>query len=224
MDGAELVVVPGGEFLMGAEDGGPDASPQVRRVLAPFLIDRHEVTVGQYRRFCFATGRKLPPQPEGVTDHHPVVRVSWPEANAFARWAGRRLPTEAEWEKAARGGDGRHYPWGAADEEARRNGSGAGDGFPVLAPAGSFPTGASPFGALDTAGNAWEWCADWYEEGYYLTGPSQDPGGPAAGTERVVRGGSYLLGEAALRSSFRNHLDPNATWEDIGFRCAADLK
>lgn len=224
VDGAELVLVPAGDFVLGAEDANEDERPLRRIVLAPFLIDRHEVTVAQFRRFCDASGRRMPPQPAGSTGRHPVVNVPWTEANAYARWAGRRLPTEAEWEKAARGGDGRAFPWGAADAPSRRNGAGGGDGHERLAPAGSFPGGAGPTGALDLSGNAFEWCADWYGEGYYLTGPVQDPKGPAQGKERVVRGGSFLVGEASLRTSFRNHLEPARAFEDIGFRCAADLK
>jgi formylglycine-generating enzyme required for sulfatase activity len=220
VDGAELVLVPGGDFLLGNEEGAEDEKPLRRIQVAAFLVDRHEVTVAQYRRYCQKSGRNLPPQPAGSTDRHPVVSVTWFDAEAYAKWAGRRLPSEAEWEKAGRGTKGDPFPWGAADDPKRRNGPGPADGHPGMAPCGSFPSGAGPFGVLDSLGNAWEWTADWYAADYYLTGPMKDPRGPEAGTEKVVRGGSFLVGPKPFRLTFRNHTHATSRFDDMGFRCA----
>ena len=223
-DGAELVYVPEGECVVGAAEGPADEGPGRKVAVPAFLIDRHEVTVLQYQRFCRAVQRALPPQPAGSTDLHPVVNVSWNDADAFAKWAKRRLPTEAEWEKAARGSAGLAFPWGDRDDPALRNGPGAEDGHEGLAPAASFLKGQSPFGALDVAGNAWEWCADWYAPEAWRSAQPRDPKGPSKGDRRVVRGGSFLLGGPPVRITFRNSAVPGFRFEDIGFRCALSLK
>lgn len=223
LDGAELVYVPDGTGVTGSEDGAPDERPLLRVQVSAFLVDRHEVTVGQFRRFCQAVGRPLPPQPPGGSDRHPVVNVSFGDAETFARWAKRRLPTEAEWERAARGPGGNPFPWGAADDPAKRNGPGPGDGHAGLAPCGSILSGQSPFGVLDAVGNVWEWCSDWYSKDAYRAGATKDPQGPKSGTERAVRGGSYLLGPP-MRASFRNRAAPGVHFEDLGFRCVLPLR
>jgi hypothetical protein len=208
VDGGEMVFVPGGVYILGADDGTPHERPARKVTLAAFLIDRHEVTVGQYRRFATALKARVPPQPEGSTDRHPVVNVDFVSAAAYAKWSGKRLPTDDEWEAAARGPAGRAYPWGTEDDPAKRNGAGDADGHAGLAPAAAIPAGASSVGAFDMLGNAWEWCA-----------------GSFAGTpgSKSVRGGSWRLLGQPIRASFRNGVDPQVRWDDLGFRCAAGV-
>ena len=190
-DGAELVWVPPGEFMMGSDDGERREKPIHRVVLDGYWIYKHPVTVGQYRLFCAATGRALRHAPPwGWQEEHPIVNVSWEYATAYAQWAGVSVPTEAEWEKAARGTDGRTFPWGDEWDRAKCCSS-VGLRRSSVNFVGSLHEGASPYGALDMAGNVWEWTADWYEETYYAFSPEKHPTGPFFGTHRVVRGGSW---------------------------------
>ncbi|MCK6481414.1 MAG: bifunctional serine/threonine-protein kinase/formylglycine-generating enzyme family protein [Planctomycetes bacterium] len=221
-DGSEMVLVPAGPFLMGSDRDAPDEGPARQVHLSPFLVDRHEVTIWQFRRYCEAVKRPLPDQPPGANDRHPVVNVTWEEAREYAAWAGKCLPTEAQWEKAARGTDGRAFPWGNAppgDDEARYQDPGE-DG---PASAGSFPAGMSPCGCLDMVGNAWEWVADWYAADYYRTGPSRDPIGPVEGTSRVLRGGAWNDPRERLRVTKRRRSQPGSRFGFVGFRCVKDL-
>jgi formylglycine-generating enzyme required for sulfatase activity len=225
IDGATMVFVPAGEFLMGSpEDEGDEDEHPLRTVyLDDYYIDRTEVTVAAYRRFCAATKRAMPPEPEWKwQDTHPIVNVSWSDASAYAAWAGKALPTEAQWEKAARGTDGQQYPWGDMWDGAKCSNS-VGKNPKKTSPVGNFPAGASPYGALDMAGNVWEWCADWYEAGNYRTAPAHNPTGPATGRSRVLRGGSWGdITDRSLQTATRNVDYFPGDWDgSFGFRCAA---
>jgi formylglycine-generating enzyme required for sulfatase activity len=220
-----MVFLPGGAFARGCVKGDSlctaDEQPRRRILLSPFAIGKTEVTVGQFRHFAEATGTPLPSQPTWSGDHFPVVNVTWQEAQAFCAWLGGRLPTEAEWEFAARGGqEGYRYPSGnsISHEEANFDGVEGRDQFAKAAPVGQFPP--NPFGLFDMLGNVWEWCLDWYGEAYYAKSPEQDPQGPETGERKVVRGGSFTSDPGRLRLSYRGHLKPEERWVFTGFRCA----
>jgi formylglycine-generating enzyme required for sulfatase activity len=221
VDEAVYVYVPAGEFTMGAGDGEADERPVHRVVVDAFWIMRTEVTNAQYDR-CVRAGVCTAPDNDVWRDvrfaEHPVTHVSWEQASTYAQWVGGSLPTEAQWEKAARGVDLRTYPWGNAEPTANLlnfEGSGIGGTSAV----GSYPAGASPYGALDMAGNVWEWVNDWYGEEYYSQSPSDNPPGPETGTYRVLRGGSWGYGDYVVRSADRNGVGPDF-WSDLnGFRC-----
>ncbi len=223
-DGAILVRIPGGDFLMGSREGGGralDEQPQRRVHISEFLIDKTEVTWRQFRRFAEAEGVPLPRIPvSGAPDDYPISFSLWEEASAYCDWVGGRLPTEAEWEKAARGTDGREYPWG--DEwDARRCNSISG-GLHRPESVGSHSDCVSPYGVLDMPGSMWEWSADRYGEGYYADAPLRDPQGPAEGSLRVKRGGAWMSQPAWLRSAYRAKASPTSRNADHGFRCAQD--
>jgi formylglycine-generating enzyme required for sulfatase activity len=239
-DGAPMVLIPPGEFLMGEDTrryavGDPtyNYAPKHQVYLDAFYMDKYEVTTARYAKFLEASQRPTPRFWSEVkldTDgDRPVIGVRWEDADAYCNWVGKRLPTEAEWEKAARGPDGRKYPWG--DEAPSRSlasydwpGVRFWQGYGTLSPVGSYEEGKSPYGIYDLAGNVWEWVADWYNRNYYLTGPKENPKGPATGKERVVRGGSWRHAPELLRSSYRNHYEPSALpFTYLGFRCAKDL-
>jgi sulfatase modifying factor 1 len=243
-DGAEMIWVPAGSFTMGM--GDEDIAKLVKErqgwkaewffgekpkhtvTLDGYWIYKYEVTLAQYKKFCKETGRTVPDQPKWSSDAHPAVNITWEQAQAYGQWAGTRLPTEAEWEKAARGDDSRIFPWGNAwDEEKCNNWSDhqkIGGGYQALrgAPVGSYPASASPYGCQDMAGNAWEWVTDWYDPVYYADSPKMNPGGPEIGEMRVMRGGSWGSSSKSLRTTTRNAEAPDLSYrDDGGFRCAA---
>ena len=224
--GGTMVAVPAGEFWMGCNEQvdkqcGSDEKPYHKVYLDAFYIDKFLVTQGKYNE-CVSSGKCSANQKyDGFTgDRQPVVGVSWEYAKSYCEWAGKRLPTEAEWEKAARGTDGRIYPWGNGIDTTKANYSDSKIGKTTNV--GSYPSGASPYGALDMAGNVWEWVADWYGENYYRNSPSKNPPGPDSGTYRVLRGGSWTLSARFLRSSTRLRDNPTYRSADNGFRCLRD--
>jgi len=216
-----MVYVPAGEFIMGSDKGDSDERPVHTVYLDVFYIDKTEVTNAQYRQ-CVEAGTCDTPVKTIYYDHadyaqHPVVYVSWDDADTYCRWAGKRLPTEAEWEKAARGTDGRTYPWGEGLDCDHAQYSEC-DGGTV--PVGSKPEGVSPYGALDMVGNVWEWVADWYDPGYYSQSPGRNPLGPDSGEGRVLRGGSWHSNQRFARCAYRVGGNPRYWYFYVGFRCA----
>jgi formylglycine-generating enzyme required for sulfatase activity len=215
-----MVVVAAGTFTMGSPfgDGFADEDPEHVVTLREFAIERTEVSVADFERSPLT----LPRQPEwNWGPDQPVVNVTWHEAAQYCEWAGKRLPTEAEWEKAARGPNRLSFPWGNQWSVGKANSGVDGDGHAHAAPVGSFLAGASPYGALDMSGNVWEWVADWYREDAYASSPSSDPTGPSRGTERVARGGSFE-GQASVnvRTAVRQPLKASERRPSVGFRCA----
>ena len=222
----DWVRIPAGTFEMGCVPADNECSENEKprhavTIGKPFLMMIRPVTAAQYRRFAQATGREAALAPAFVQgDDHPVVGVVWNDAVAYCSWAGGRLPTEAEWEYAARGGkDGLKYPWGnsISHDDANFKGTGGRDQWKHTSPVGSFA--ANGFGLFDMAGNVWEWCADLYGEKYYASSPSVDPQGPASGSSRVLRGGSWDFDPKSLRTSFRGWILPWGGCDSGGFRC-----
>jgi formylglycine-generating enzyme required for sulfatase activity len=230
-----MVTVPAGWFLMGSDPNrdraaGPQEQPQHQVYLDAFQIDRYEVSNVDYLRFILVTGTDWPPFwreqpfPEKMA-RHPVINVSWQEADAYCRWAGKRLPTEAEWEKAARGEDGRIFPWG--DEPAgwiksniAHSGSKRGFKYPPLANVNRYDKGVSPYGVYQMAGNVSEWVADWFDPEYYRRADNENPKGPESGDLKVFRGGSWNEDPEVARSAGRNAGEPDRKSYLTGFRCA----
>jgi formylglycine-generating enzyme required for sulfatase activity len=222
-----MVLVPAGEFPMGSEQGDDDEQPIHRVFLDSFYLDTFEVTNGQFAKFVSVIQSE---PPWGFADQEtPVVRadqpvrwVNWLEATGYCLWAGKRLPTEAEWEKAARGTDGRVYPWGNEPPTPVHAVFGLKEGAETVSPIGNRDKGMSPYGVHDLAGNLYEWVADWYDEAVYKPSPTINPRGPAAGATKVQRGGSYINSPYRLRASFRTKGDPTEHDPNVGFRCAHD--
>jgi sulfatase modifying factor 1 len=224
----EMVVIPAGPFVRGTTNGGFDEQPQRTISLETFSIDRYEVTNHQYQQFVLATGHRKAGPPSRYAKsiskmrgpNQPVVYVSWDDANEYCRWKGKRLPTEAEWEKAMRGTDARLWPWGNQEKANGANWARVQDGHEVSARVGSFSTDTSPYGVMDGAGNVMEWVADWYQEAYYKEAPDKDPPSPEFGTFRVMRGGGYTTTGGDIRITSRSKMVPDFRDETIGFRCA----
>lgn len=261
-----MVLIPGGDFQMGTENGFTFEKPVHMVKVRPFYMDSHEVTVADFRRFVeqtryvtemekqgqsqafdFNRGQWMDvsraswrfPQGKGnaaAKPKQPVTQVSWNDAVAYAKWEGKRLPTEAEFEFAARGGlKDAEYSWG---NELRPNGkcvanwwqgtfpaqNNLEDGFAGPAPVGSFPPNG--YGLYDITGNAWEWCADWFDKTYYSRSPKVDPQGPESGDVRVIRGGSFMCSEnycTGFRVAARNRKPPTQGSNNVGFRCVLDV-
>jgi formylglycine-generating enzyme required for sulfatase activity len=250
-DGIIMVYIPSGKFKMGSNDYDNEKPPH-RVYLDGFWMGKYEVTVKQFGLFVKDTGYVTQAESsigaytwtgekwekkEGINwrnpgfeqeDNQPVVCVSWIDAMKYCKWLSRkkgltfRLPTEAQWEKAARGSDRRKYPWGDQDPDEIL----ANFNFKIekTAPVDSNPKGASPYGLLDMAGNVWEWCMDWYDENYYKSSPDRNPASPDSGTSRVVRGGCWSYDAGYLRCAARGDGRPSFRYDYVGFRLCQDNK
>lgn len=258
------VFVPAGSFMMGNEYGPGDEHTVHTVTLDAFWIDRTEVTNEQYAAFVAETGYETTAEHEGGghtyenqvwnftpganwlsplgpesnlagMDHHPVVLVSWDDAEAFCAWSGERLPTEAEWEYAARGPEAPTYPWGSTFNSANLNfcdrnctlswsDQAADDRYQFSAPVISYANGASWVGAINMAGNVWEWVNDNYAADYYPSSPVLSPSGPQGGAHRVIRGGAWYNSANGVRATDRGHNEPDQRTDSIGFRCATSLR
>lgn len=261
----EMVLIPAGEFAMGSNDGPPYEQPVHTVKLSAFWLDKTEVTVAQFRKFVEATKyvtdaekfgwsavfdpaekewakvdganwrQPMGPNHREAKDDEPVMQVSWNDAVAFASWAGKRLPTEAEWEYAARGGlAGKTYIWGDELTPGGKfmanfwQGSFPGrdetkDGFASVAPVKSFPPNG--YGLYEMTGNVWEWCADWYSPAYYAQSPKENPQGLSFAQERSMRGGSWMCANnfcTNYRVAGRSHATVDSGLNNLGFRCARD--
>ena len=236
-DYKEMVLIPAGTFIMGKADSRLDAAPH-RVEVSAFYMDIYEVTNAEYKKFIDATGHPAPfldpvkyPLAEKYNWHNnlfpagsdslPVVLVSWHDAQAYARWCGKKLPTEAQWEMAARSLSDLEYPWGDQWDSTRVNTRQ--NGRLAAAAVGAFSTGATSQGIHDMIGNVWEWCADWYGKDYYTGSTLKDPQGPAAGATRVVRGGSWdTFKPERLKAYSRESFPPSSRRHDLGFRCVLE--
>lgn len=235
VEDSTMVLIPEGTFLRGSAqgDGRSDETPQTEIFVKSFHIDMFEATYGQYLNFLSQTGHREPFNvfgensifsQKGIMDL-PVVQVTWNDAQDYCDWVGKRLPTEAEWEKAARGSDGRKYPWGNITPTSERAnydtewGEGA-----ALHSVGSHPSGVSPYGIHDMSGNIREWVSDWYSEDYYAHSPSRNPEGPQSGLLKVIRGGSWHSLNSDIRAAARGKGGFALKTHGVGFRCAKDAE
>ncbi len=254
-----MVDVPAGTLRMGAEDGEPAERPVHVVAMSAFSIDRLETTNADFGEFVSATAHVTDAERAGVGWHwdgawrevrgadwrhphgpgstinrlarHPVVQVSWRDAQDYCAWRGKRLPSEAEWERAARGTGDRVYPWGDAPprEGARYRASygsdrcchaDRGDGYLFTAPVGTFPLGRSPFGVEDLAGNVWEWVEDSFDEMFYARSPAADPVNRSPAGRKIIRGGGWGNDPRGLRSTLRHANPPDIGLSMVGIRCA----
>lgn len=245
----EMVRVPAGSFIMGSDkkvdhNAYRPEFPQRNVYVDAFEIDKFEVTTVQFLKFVLATNR--PPLIDWQYDggnfqetmvNHPVMHVSWFDADTYCKWAAKRLPTSAEWEKAARGEDGRIYPWGnepAGLSRANFGRTGLSGPvrdrperlllYPPIISVDKYENAVSPYGVFQMAGNVAEWTADWYDPDYYKNAPNRNPKGPEKGTQKAFRGGGWIDSTPSVRPAQRNGADPNTKMNWLGFRCARDLK
>ncbi|MBD0315060.1 MAG: SUMF1/EgtB/PvdO family nonheme iron enzyme [Nitrospiraceae bacterium] len=235
-DPVRMVTIPAGTFLMGNPEGTgrADEWPQRSVHLDTYVIDQVEVTNERYLTFVTATGHRNPPNPYGTgpllsvkgIEQLPVVQTTWYDAKAYCSWAKKRLPTEAEWEKAARGTDGRRFPWGNEPAALQRaNYDREWEDEKTLSPVGTLPTGDSPYGVKDMAGNAREWVSDWYDAEYYRHAPDRNPQGPdKKGVVRSIRGGSWHSPETDVTTSARGRGGFALQTHGTGFRCARSVE
>lgn len=235
-DGATMVLVPAGKFMMGSKEDDKSAQeaekPSHSVELDAYYLDQYEVTTTRYAIFLQKTNRVASAYwSKQVLERHgekPIIGVDWYDATAYCSWAGKRLPTEAEWEKAARGTDQRLYPWGnvAPNHQLANYDRGSDfNNYEVLTNVGSYKDGRSPYGAYDMAGNVWEWTADWYDENYYRyeQRSMSNPKGPSSGQHRVVRGGAWGDASGRMRSAIRYRRSATARHDFLGFRCVRDI-
>ena len=253
-DGAFLVLVPTGSFVIGSNNGDNDEKPKRKIYVNSFWIDQHELSASRFARFVIQTRYKTTAEKKGwswVWDStlkkgrgwwkkekgaswknpkgsssdwkkipdQPVSQVTWFDANSYCSWAGREMPTEAQWERAARGDDERIFPWGNQRDPRNANLKGKKDGYSGVSPVGSFPKGASVFGVLDMSGNVWEWVADWYASTHYQSIKLKNPLGPLKGKKKVIRGASWGSKLSWSRVSNRYSRNRNYRNNKIGFRC-----
>lgn len=232
-DRAPMAAIAGGSFEMGVKIGDPDEVPAHKVLISAFLLDKTEVTLRDYgrcvdARVCKAVAPAVTAAGDDagvvITDDHPVVGTTWYDAKKYCEWVGKRLPTEAEWEYAARRGrNGGLYPWAGPWNSKNANSRGEADGYGRTSPVGTFAGGDSIDGVHDLAGNAAEWVNDWYDPTYYLKTTERDPQGPEAPSgSKVARGGSWSDPDHVLRSVTRQSIDPNVSNNAFGFRCAAN--
>jgi sulfatase modifying factor 1 len=227
-----MIYIPEGYFQMGTSSGKSEDSKPMHFVnTSAFFIDKYEVSNAEYQKFLMATNH---PKPTLWNDERfnkpelPVVGVSWHDAMAYAKWKGRRLPTEAEWEKAARGNDGRLYPWGKKWAKGFFlffvNIYGMDDKYLQTAPVDYYQSGVSPFGVFNMAGNVWEWCLDWYAPDYYRNSPEIDPMGPEKTNMKVLRGGSWVNTVDGVQVVHRARNTPHAKNSIYGFRTVLPIQ